>query len=612
MTSFLWFALTFWIYLETESVLATSVIGGAFAIFSAAFGVLFGTFVDRHRKWTSMFVASVLTLVAYTIALVLYAVTSHDSLVSFGSPSFWLLIALVLFGSVVGNLRSIAMSTAVTLLVPEDRRDRANGLVGTVLGVSFTITSVLSGLAVGQLGMGWALIFSVALTLVAVIHLLTIRFPEPAIERADDAPHEPMFDFRGALDAISSVSGLYGLIFFAAFNNLLGGVFMSLLDAYGLSLMSVEAWGMMFAVLSLGFIAGGLVVAKRGLGARPMRVILICNAVNWTLCSVFTLQSSIPLLFVGMLVWMSLMPAIEAAEQTVLQQVVPYEKQGRVFGFAQTVESAASPFTALLIGPMAQFAGDPVHDRRSRRRPDRRVVRHRPGAWTGVDLHHRRDHRGDRDDRRRPFRVVPPVVGPHRFAGARRAVRPGRATQLVGPVASRSSDRGGVAESGDVVPGETRLQQHLLGVLAEFGGGLAGACRRVAEPHGRGHHRIAVGGAGEIAVRPDVRVGDDGGVVAHRSVADAVLGEQLAPLGGGPRRRGSRRGRRTPPVWCRRSRAARGTVRRDRRARSVRRSGSDPARRRRRSRSSRRRSGTRRTRRRSAGVHDSIGPAPSR
>ena len=46
------------------------------------------------------------------------------------------------------------MSTAVTLLVPEDQRDRASGLVGTVFGVSFTITSVLSGLAVGQLD-GW-------------------------------------------------------------------------------------------------------------------------------------------------------------------------------------------------------------------------------------------------------------------------------------------------------------------------------------------------------------------------------------------------------------------------------------------------------------------------
>ncbi|MGX6600952.1 hypothetical protein ACWKSP_02270 [Micromonosporaceae bacterium Da 78-11] len=41
--------------------------------------------------------------------------------------------------------------------------------------------------------------------------------------------------------------------------------------------------------------------------------------------------------------------------QTILQKVVPYERQGRVFGFAQSVEQAASPFTAFLISPLAQF-----------------------------------------------------------------------------------------------------------------------------------------------------------------------------------------------------------------------------------------------------------------
>jgi DHA3 family multidrug efflux protein-like MFS transporter len=35
--------------------------------------------------------------------------------------------------------------------------------------------------------------------------------------------------------------------------------------------------------------------------------------------------------------------------------VVPYERQGRVFGFAQSVEQAASPLTAFLIAPIAQF-----------------------------------------------------------------------------------------------------------------------------------------------------------------------------------------------------------------------------------------------------------------
>jgi len=50
------------------------------------------------------------------------------------------------------------------------------------------------------------------------------------------------------------------------------------------------------------------------------------------------------------------MPYAEAAEQTILQRVVPYERQGRVFGFAQSVEQSASPLTAFLISPLTQFA----------------------------------------------------------------------------------------------------------------------------------------------------------------------------------------------------------------------------------------------------------------
>jgi DHA3 family multidrug efflux protein-like MFS transporter len=61
------------------------------------------------------------------------------------------------------------------------------------------------------------------------------------------------------------------------------------------------------------------------------------------------------MLAVGFYIYMLLVPYAEAAEQTVLQKVVPYERQGRVFGFAQSVEQAASPLTAFLISPIAQF-----------------------------------------------------------------------------------------------------------------------------------------------------------------------------------------------------------------------------------------------------------------
>ncbi|HSA84036.1 MAG TPA: MFS transporter, partial [Patescibacteria group bacterium] len=58
---------------------------------------------------------------------------------------------------------------------------------------------------------------------------------------------------------------------------------------------------------------------------------------------------------VGMFIYLCIIPAIEASEQTIIQKVVPHERQGRVFGFSQSMEQAASPLTAFLIGPIAQF-----------------------------------------------------------------------------------------------------------------------------------------------------------------------------------------------------------------------------------------------------------------
>ena len=226
-------------------------------------------------------------------------------------------------------------------------------MVGTVTGVSFAVTSVFSGLVLGNFGMGWALYGSVALTVVCLLHLQTIHIEEPEPERTEGEV-VPKVDVRGALDAIHAVPGLGLLIALAAFNNLLMGVFMALMDAYGLELVSVETWGFLWGFISLAFIVGGIVVARRGLGPRPLRLIIVANLVNWTLCATFTLRSSIVPLVLAMFVYLALIPVIEAAEQTVLQRSIPFERQGRVFGFAQLVENAAAPVTAFMIGPFAE------------------------------------------------------------------------------------------------------------------------------------------------------------------------------------------------------------------------------------------------------------------
>ena len=101
-------------------------------------------------------------------------------------------------------------------------------------------------------------------TALAAAHLLTIHIPEEPPEPAGRSPR--LIDIRGAIRAVGLVPGLFALLLFSTFNNFLGGVFMSLMDPYGLTLMSVEAWGFLIAFTSIGFIVGGIVVARRGLG----------------------------------------------------------------------------------------------------------------------------------------------------------------------------------------------------------------------------------------------------------------------------------------------------------------------------------------------------------
>ena len=172
--NFLWFALTFWVYLETRSVMATAIIGGGYMLLLAVSGMFFGTFVDRHRRKTSMLLSNALSLIAFLVAGVVYALAPAGSLQDLGHLAFWALVTLILAGAIAGNLRSVALATTVTLLLPEEEHAKANGLVGTVNGVAFAITSVFSGLAIGLLGMGAALAIAIVLTAVALVHLMTI------------------------------------------------------------------------------------------------------------------------------------------------------------------------------------------------------------------------------------------------------------------------------------------------------------------------------------------------------------------------------------------------------------------------------------------------------
>lgn len=369
VTGFLAYALLFWVYLETRNVALAGILNAGYMGALAISSIFFGGIVDHNRKKTVMMVSSLITLSFFALAGVVWVLWMDTATISLDSPALWLFSLLILVGAIVEHLRNIALATVVTLLVPENDRAKANGLVGAVQGVAFLVTAILAGMAIGLLGMENTLWICLVLATVAVIHLIGVKIPEPEIVTQsevvtgsgteEDIPAELTtvshgLDIRGSLRIIRSVPGLLALILFTCFNNLVGGVYTALMDPYGLELFSPQFWGSMLGLSGLGFVFGGIIISRVGLGTNPVRTLLLVNVGIAVIGMLFAIREVGWLFVAGIFIFMLITPAAEAAEQTILQRVVPFRQQGRVFGLAMAVEMAANPFSAVIVALVAE------------------------------------------------------------------------------------------------------------------------------------------------------------------------------------------------------------------------------------------------------------------
>jgi MFS transporter, DHA3 family, multidrug efflux protein len=183
--NFVWFALTFWAYLTTRSVISTSVLAGVYLVLTAVFGLWFGSLVDHHRKKHAMLGSSVATLVLFVTGLAMFEATPASAFESVASVRLWIFVVILLAGTLAGMLYNIAIPTLVAFIVPEAVRDRANGMFGTVTGVAFGLTSVASGVSLAFGGMRFVLVAAVVGTIVslALLTLLPIDECVPASAR---------------------------------------------------------------------------------------------------------------------------------------------------------------------------------------------------------------------------------------------------------------------------------------------------------------------------------------------------------------------------------------------------------------------------------------------
>src|SRR5687768_18429233 len=91
-----WFAITFWVFLETRSVLATGMIAGIFLVATALTGIWFGSLVDHHPKKTVLQVSAAVSLVLYAVSFAVYTVRPPEAFRRTDSLLLWVFVVLLM------------------------------------------------------------------------------------------------------------------------------------------------------------------------------------------------------------------------------------------------------------------------------------------------------------------------------------------------------------------------------------------------------------------------------------------------------------------------------------------------------------------------------------
>src|SRR5690606_30250048 len=176
-------------------------VGGIYLVATASLGLWFGSLVDNYRKKSVMLGSSITSLTLFSVAFLIYNFTPKDAFTTISSPILWAFAFILMAGVVVGNIIAIAIPTLVTHLVEAENRDKANGMFGTVFGISFAITSLASGLILGFFGMFWVLVVAILFSTLALLSISLIKIGEKKIIHTEDGSSRKI-DIKGTFKVV--------------------------------------------------------------------------------------------------------------------------------------------------------------------------------------------------------------------------------------------------------------------------------------------------------------------------------------------------------------------------------------------------------------------------
>ena len=349
------FALSIWMYQQTESATAMGLVQVCFITPFLIMSPFAGVMVDRYNRKLMMMVSDFTAVLATALILIL-----HLS----GNLQFWhLYIAAVLNG--IGNtFQWPAYSAAVGTMVAKEQLGKVNGMMSLVEAGPGVVAPLLAGMLLPVIGLTGILTIDIFTFFLAIGALLVIFVPQPQRTEEGQKAQENMlkeaaFGFR-YIFARPSLLGLQ-MLFFAG--NLFSGVAFTVMAPMILARTNQNAlmFGTVQTAGAIGAVVGGIAMSAWGGFKRRIHGVLA----SWIWFGLFSAclvgtGFGLPVWVAGAALGELAIPLMNGSNQVIWQAKVAPDLQGRVFSSRRLIAWFTNPVSPIIGGTMADFVLEPA------------------------------------------------------------------------------------------------------------------------------------------------------------------------------------------------------------------------------------------------------------
>ena len=349
------FALTLWVYEQTESAMALAGMQVAFITPFLLMSPIAGVWVDRYNRKLMMMVSDFAAVLGTILVLAFY---------SLGVLEFWHLYLVSALIGIGNTFQWPAYSAAISTMVPKEQYGRANGLMSIMEAGPGVFAPLMAGALLPVIGFSGILLIDIVTFLFAIGTLLVVFVPQPektveGQQKSGSILSEAWYGFQYIFERRS----LLGLQLIFLFGNLFSGMGFTLLAPMILARTGTDEliFGTVQSVLAIGGLAGGIIMSAWGGFKRQVHGVLL----GWIISSFFgmTLMG----IGQGLAVWI---PAailttifsalINASNQAIWQAKVAPDLQGRVFSARRLIAWLTYPISPLIAGALADYVMEPA------------------------------------------------------------------------------------------------------------------------------------------------------------------------------------------------------------------------------------------------------------